>query len=260
MSQMFYNCKNLKFLGVSLWNTANVTDMCEMFCSCQYLKTLDVRKWKTGKVTNMRGMFYYCSSLNYLEPEDWDVGNVTDMSIMFAVTKIDYLDLHKWNTQKVIKMNSMFAEGVWLYLDLGSWNTTNVTEMSYMFDHCKKLKTIWCDNAFKNFNVTNEHMFASCEQLQGEKGTAYKSNYIDGTYAHPDGGTGNPGYFCKRTIPVDAAHFPDYAFRDRSPDCKRRAQVSGVRMGRSSGQPGQHGLRFQWDRVSWLQPGPCAGR
>ena len=213
MSQMFYNCKNLKFLGVSLWNTANVTDMCEMFCSCQYLKTLEVRKWKTGKVTNMRGMFYHCSSLNYLEPEDWDVSNVTDMSIMFAVTKIDYLDLHKWNTQKVTKMNSMFAEGVWLYLDLGGWNTTNVTEMSYMFDHCKKLKTIWCDNAFKNFNVTNEHMFASCEQLQGEKGTAYNSNYIDGTYAHPDGGTGNPGYFCRRTIPVDAAHFPDYAFR-----------------------------------------------
>lgn len=213
MNMMFYNCRKLKFLGVSLWNTANVTTMSEMFYSCRNLTSLNVRKWKTGKVTNMYGMFCNCSSLNYLELENWDVSNVTDMGSMLANTKMEYLDLHKWNTQNVTKMLSMFAEGEWLYLDLGSWNTTNVTEMSYMFGKCEKLKTIWCDNAFKNFNVTSDDMFDSCKQLLGDKGTAFTSNYTDGTYAHPDGGPGNPGYFCRRTIPVDNAHFPDYAFR-----------------------------------------------
>ena len=213
MNMMFYHCKNLKSINVGLWNTANVTTMSEMFHSCRNLTSLNVRNWKTGKVTNMYGMFCNCSSLNYLELEDWDVSNVTDMGSMLANTKMEYLDLHKWNTQNVTKMLSMFAEGEWLYLDLGSWNTTNVTEMSYMFGKCEKLKTIWCDNAFKNFNVTSDDMFDSCKQLLGDKGTAFTSNYTDGTYAYPDGGTGNPGYFCRRTIPVDNAHFPDYAFR-----------------------------------------------
>ena len=39
-------------------------------------------------------------------------------------------------------------------------------------------------------------MFKGCTSLKGGQGTTYNANHVDKTYAHIDGGSSNPGYFC----------------------------------------------------------------
>ena len=60
---MFYNCKSLKSINLSSFNTNNVTDMNEMFSGCESLESIDLSSFNTNNVTNMNGMFYGCESL-----------------------------------------------------------------------------------------------------------------------------------------------------------------------------------------------------
>lgn len=46
--------------------------------------------------------------------------------------------------------------------------------------------------------ITDTDMFKGDEQLQGSDGTEYNSVNIDSSYAHPDGGADDPGYFTER--------------------------------------------------------------
>lgn len=46
--------------------------------------------------------------------------------------------------------------------------------------------------------ITDTDMFKGDEQLQGSNGTGYNSINVDSSYAHPDGGADNPGYFTER--------------------------------------------------------------
>ena len=60
MSKMFYNCKSLKNLNLSNFDTKNVTDMSKMFYGCKSLNNLDLTNFDTKKVTNMKRMFNGC--------------------------------------------------------------------------------------------------------------------------------------------------------------------------------------------------------
>ena len=67
-----------------------------------------------------------------------------------------------------------------------------------MFAQCEKLETIYCEDDWssKTKLTASEGMFWRNTSLQGGKGTKFTSaNPGDVTYAHPDGGTVNPGYF-----------------------------------------------------------------
>lgn len=66
MSQMFYNCSNLKSVDLSDWNVRYVEKMTEMFSGCSSLSELDLSKWLPYSVKNMYRMFYGCSSLEKL--------------------------------------------------------------------------------------------------------------------------------------------------------------------------------------------------
>ena len=92
-------------------------------------------------------------------------------------------------------------------LDLISFNTRLVTRMDCMFNQCTSLRTIYVGDGWTTSAVTNSrNMFNNCTSLVGGQGTTYNADYVDMTYAHIDGGTGNPGYFTEKPIEAYACY------------------------------------------------------
>jgi len=169
----FAFCRNLTTVtGISNLNTENVKDMGCMFEGCTSLKSLDLSTLNTDKALYMDMMFYNCSSLTSLDLSGFNTSNVTDMGLMFYS-----------------------CPGL-TSLDLSSFNTNNVTRMDHMFEKCSSLTKIIVSKDWSTAKVAeSDYMFTDCTKLVGGKGTKYNTNYTDKTYAHIDGGTGNPGYF-----------------------------------------------------------------
>ena len=63
MTNMFYNCRALKNLNLSNFNTTSLLNMNSMFRNVNKLITLDISNFDTSKVTNMGYLFSGCSSL-----------------------------------------------------------------------------------------------------------------------------------------------------------------------------------------------------
>ena len=83
MSQMFLNCRSLKELNLSSFNTNSVQDMSQMFSGCSDLRMLNITNFDTKKVTNMNGMFAGCETLEELDLSNFDTKNVKSMDNMF---------------------------------------------------------------------------------------------------------------------------------------------------------------------------------
>ena len=145
------------------------------FGGCTGIKSMDLSAIDTSNVTCMSEMFYGCSSLEKLDLSGWNMSKVSNMGWMFHGCS----SLEK--------------------LDLSSPNMRSVANTSAMFWGCSKLKTIYIssDRSWTN-EVSGDNMFDGCTQLVGGQGTAYSSEHIDGTYAHIDGGSSNPGYFTEK--------------------------------------------------------------
>ena len=66
-SYIFYDCRKIKQIIFTNFNTNNVTYMNHMFCYCNKLSELsDISKWNTNTVINMCFMFYNCYYLSSL--------------------------------------------------------------------------------------------------------------------------------------------------------------------------------------------------
>jgi len=83
MSQMFLNCRSLKELNLTSFNTNSVQDMSQMFSGCSDLRMLNITNFDTKKVTNMNGMFAGCETLEELDLSNFDTKNVKSMDNMF---------------------------------------------------------------------------------------------------------------------------------------------------------------------------------
>ena len=197
-SQMFRFCNKLQSsLDLSGWDTSNVTDMRYMFGSCYLLPSVNVSGWDTSNVTTIEGMFYDCRKLTSLDVSSWDTSKVENMRLAFdSCSALEYLDVSKWNTFHVTDMECMFYGcSLLTMLDLSNWDTSGVIDMERMFWGCSNLTTIFCGNSWTTINVSySERMFLDCKRLVGGKGTKYNSIHVDASYAHPDGGSSNPGY------------------------------------------------------------------
>ena len=115
------------------------------------------------------------------------------MQNLESITGLNYL-----NTSEVTNMDWMFLGcGKLTSLDFSSFNTSKVTSMHHMFDGCVKLQTIYVGSGWSTAAVTSSsEMFNFCPRLVGGQGTTWDiDNPKDKTYAHIDGGPGNPGYF-----------------------------------------------------------------
>ena len=62
MGYMFHECRSLKKLNLSNFNTNKVYHMEHMFLGCSSLKELNLSNFNTNNVTYMRYMFFGCSN------------------------------------------------------------------------------------------------------------------------------------------------------------------------------------------------------
>ena len=131
-------------------------------------------------LTSLKQWFYWCSALT-------------------GITGLEYL-----NTENVTTMEEMFRGcGAIIELDLMKFNVAKVTSTQNMFNQCTSLETIYAATDWNTeTNTDNAYMFGNCQKLIGGAMTLYdSSNKNDKTYAHPDGGSANPGYFTDKTQP-----------------------------------------------------------
>ena len=84
---MFYGCINIKEINLSNFNTKNVTDMRFMFKGCESLKNINLSNFNTENVINMNGLFYGCKLLNEINLSNFNTKNVTNMNALFSECK-----------------------------------------------------------------------------------------------------------------------------------------------------------------------------
>lgn len=125
MSSAFMNCKELRELDLSMFNTQYVENMEKLFLNCNKLVKLDVRRFNTKNVKKMDAIFKWCSSLKELKIKEIDMRNVqigyrcdngikyltgdTNSEILKGVeikdrnrleyTRSDYENRRRWNRQ-----------------------------------------------------------------------------------------------------------------------------------------------------------------
>ena len=152
-----------------------------------------------ARPTTTSSWFYEMENLQSITGMSYlNTSEVANMSWMFdGCNQLTSIDVSHFNTSKVTNMWAMFHSCSSLTsLDLSGFNTSQVTDMSYMFWNSSNLRIIYVGNGWSTAAVTNSmNMFLDCTSLVGGQGTTYNANYIDKTYAHIDGGPGNPGYF-----------------------------------------------------------------
>ena len=111
--------------------------------------------------------------------------------------------LENLNTENVTTMESMFNYCMALTeLDLTNFDVSKVVNTYNMFNHCSLLETIYATTDWNTeTNENSYYMFQGCDKLMGGAMSMYKPGQLDKTYAHPDGGVDNPGYFTDPAAP-----------------------------------------------------------
>ncbi len=187
LDHWFFGCENIKeIVDLQNLNTQDVTNMDAMFENCSSLTSLDLSNFNTKNVTSIWGMFYGCSSLTTLDLSNFNTQNVTTMMEMFSgCSSLTTLDLSSFDTEKA-ELRDMFTgcSNLTTIFAGDKWSTKSV----YVGIDEVVLER-WDEEVY----ITGD-MFAGCTSLVGGKGTKFDENNITYTYAHIDGGQGNPGY------------------------------------------------------------------
>ena len=175
-------------------NTEEVREMTTMFSCCHLLKTLDLSHFKTNKVKSMNFMFYYCEGLESLDLSSFKTDSLQQMCMMFQLCSgLETLDLSSFNVDSVTNCMYIFSDCTALKsVNLEGWTLSEKAWAPTMFYGCSSLETIYCSGTWHGHG---DGMFAGCTKLKGCLGTAYDAEHTGVVYAHPDGGTKNPGYF-----------------------------------------------------------------
>ena len=120
MASMFQECKELKYLDLSKFNTENVTDMKNMFYRCIKLKEIKgLNNFITYKVISMNSMFQGCKELEKLDLSNLNISNVNNMESMFSgCSKLyEIKGIKKFLYNKVTDINMMFQSCTSLQLN-----------------------------------------------------------------------------------------------------------------------------------------------
>ena len=125
ISFLFFNCKNLKFVDFSNFNSEYNVSLRALFRNCENLQTINFIDFNTKNVSDMSFLFWNCQ-------------------------KLEKLNLSSFNTNNVMSMNTMFSDCFSLKeLDLSNFNTKKVQNFSCMFAHCNELTNL----NIKNFQI-----------------------------------------------------------------------------------------------------------
>lgn len=171
MQEMFYYCRGLEEVDLSLLNAENVESMESMFYLDSSLTKANLGgTFNTCKVTSMERMFDNCTKLTEVifNPE-YSLENVTTMKAMFRFCSSlnNIVGLLDMNMNKVEDMWCMFYDCRSLETFKASGNTSSVKTMQEMFCYCSALHTFdISDGDFCFDNVeTMESMFKNCTNL-----------------------------------------------------------------------------------------------
>lgn len=107
------------------------------------LQSLGVSNFNTSNVTNMKGMFQYLELIPELDVSGFDTKNVANMAYIFkGLRNVDVLDVSGFDTSKVTNMGWMFYGCYNLRTIYASDNfvTNNVTLSTSMFYGDSNLK------------------------------------------------------------------------------------------------------------------------
>ena len=108
---LFYDCAFITEIDLSIFDTSQVTDMCEMFYGCSSLISLNLSNFDTSQVTDMYGLFYYCIKLISLDLSNFNTSQVTDMDSMFeGCESLEYINLKMSTLDKVEYTTNIFEE------------------------------------------------------------------------------------------------------------------------------------------------------
>ena len=144
MKQMFFNCKKLRALDVSSFDTAQVETMHWMFSNCESVTELNLAHFNTSQVTDMELMFSGCKSLKSLDVSSFDTARVTTMERMFEDCRaLKSLDVSSFDTARVTTMERMFAGCASLaQMDLSSFTLIPEVDLEDMFKGCEALREV----------------------------------------------------------------------------------------------------------------------
>ena len=105
-NDIFCDCKSLKYVNLSNFNTQNITDMSSMFRNCESLEDINFSNINTQNVTDMSFMFNNCKSLKSINLSNFFTHKVTKMNHMFDRCElITELNLSNFITHSVVNMN-----------------------------------------------------------------------------------------------------------------------------------------------------------
>ena len=166
-SNMFYNCKNIKCIDLSKFNTKHVINMDNMFYNCSNLNDIIISNLYTENVISMKNMFNGCINLTNIDFHSFNTKNVINMSGMFqGCEKLEKLNIINFDTHNVVDMSNLFRDcNNIIDMNLSSFDTTKVKNMSGMFYMCSNLNKLDLSN-FDIKNVENmDEMFCFCDKL-----------------------------------------------------------------------------------------------
>ena len=170
MDRMFYECKSLKYLDLSKFNTKKVTNFSQIFYNCYNLENIKTNNFDTSSAYGnaFEKMFYNCSNIKSIDLSKFETSLITSMNQMFYnCNNIEELNLTSFNTSSVIDIQQMFSGCTKLkILDLSNFDTSNVISMSDMFSNCDNLDTINFENIQTNSLIDMSGMFKGCTNLK----------------------------------------------------------------------------------------------
>ncbi|MDR3242137.1 MAG: BspA family leucine-rich repeat surface protein [Lactobacillaceae bacterium] len=187
-SSMFAGLENCKTIDhLENLDVSRTKDFSAMFIDCRSLKSLDLSSFNTSNGKDMNFMFSTCSSLDSLDLSSFDTSNAEDMSHLFLeCTSLQSVDVSKFNTKNVEFMAQMFAECPALKsLDVSKFDTKHVRDMSAMFSWCSALKSLDVSNFDMQSVQYASAMFYKCSSLQTldvSKWNLYDAQQINGMF------------------------------------------------------------------------------
>ena len=88
----------------------NLKELNYIFSDCKFLREVDFSYFNSDKITDKSNMFLNCSSLEkIIFPENFNTENDTNMNSMFCnCSSLEKIDLTSFNTKKVKDMAYFF--------------------------------------------------------------------------------------------------------------------------------------------------------
>jgi len=186
-----YNVDTFKIVGLSDWDTSEVTTMSHTFRDSGHSATSwdigNLSKWKTGRVRNMSYMFsssgYNAISWDVGNLSDWNTGSVTDASYMFSnagynartwnVGSLDDWDLSNLTTMQFMFANAGYSTASWSIGDLSNWNISKTNTLSNVFNGAGYSSKVWTLGDLSKWDINGVSSVTSLFRNTGYNATSW---------------------------------------------------------------------------------------